>query len=109
MANALVVLNAGSSSLKFSLYALDGTTLALDVRGQVEGLTEAPRFIARSAAGGLIGQRAWTANVLDHVGATAFLLDFIECELARHRVVAVGHRVVHGGVRFERPVRIDDA
>ncbi|HEY3178525.1 MAG TPA: acetate/propionate family kinase [Casimicrobiaceae bacterium] len=109
MADALVVLNAGSSSLKFSLYALDGTMLALEARGQIEGLTEAPRFIARSADGGIVGQRAWTANTLDHAGATAFLLHFIERDLAQHRVVAVGHRVVHGGVRFDRPVRIGEA
>ena len=108
MADALVVLNAGSSSIKFSLYAIEAPTLALDVRGQIEGLPEKPQFIARDAAGVIIGQRAWAANALDHVSATAFLLHFIEHDLARHRVVAVGHRVVHGGVRFERPVRIDD-
>jgi len=108
MADALVVLNAGSSSIKFSLYAIEAPTLALDVRGQIEGLPEKPQFIARDAAGVIIGQRAWAANALDHVGGTAFLLHFIEHDLARHRVVAVGHRVVHGGVRFERPVRIDD-
>ena len=109
MADALVVLNAGSSSIKFSLYAIEAPTLALDVRGQIEGLPEKPQFIARDAAGVIIGQRAWAANALDHVGGTAFLLHFIEHDLARHRVVAVGHRVVHGGVRFERPVRIQSA
>jgi acetate kinase len=108
MADALVVLNAGSSSIKFSLYAIEGTTLALDVRGQIEGLTEKPQFVARNAAGAVVGQRAWAASTLDHIGATAYLLHFIEHDLARHRVAAVGHRVVHGGVRFERPVRIDD-
>jgi acetate kinase len=108
MADALVVLNAGSSSIKFSLYAIEGTTLALDVRGQIEGLTEKPQFVARNAAGAVVGQRAWAAGTLDHIGATAYLLHFIEHDLARHRVAAVGHRVVHGGVRFERPVRIDD-
>src|SRR5207249_8368390 len=88
MADALVVLNAGSSSIKFSLYAIEAPTLALDVRGQIEGLPEKPQFIARDAAGVIIGQRAWAANALDHVGGTAFLLHFIEHDLARHRVVA---------------------
>ena len=108
MADALVVLNAGSSSIKFSLYAIEGTTLALDVRGQIEGLTEKPQFVARNAAGTVVGRHAWAASTLDHIGATAYLLHFIEHDLARHRVAAVGHRVVHGGVRFERPVRVDD-
>src|SRR5438105_52054 len=108
MADALVVLNAGSSSIKFSLYAVEGTMLVLDVRGQIEGLTESARFVARDAAGVIVGQHTWAAKALDHIGATAFLLNFIEHDLARHRVGAVGHRVVHGGVRFERPVRIDE-
>jgi acetate kinase len=109
MADALVVLNAGSSSIKFSMYAIEDTSLVRDVRGQIEGLTEKPQFIARDAAGVVVGQRAWPAGALDHIGATAFLLHFIDRDLARHRVAAVGHRVVHGGVRFEGPVRVDDA
>ena len=108
MTDALVVLNAGSSSIKFSLYGIDGTTLALEVRGQVEELTEKPQFVARDAAGIVVGQHAWAARALDHAGATAYLWHFIERDLGRYRVAAVGHRVVHGGVRFERPVRIDD-
>jgi len=108
MTDALVVLNAGSSSIKFSLYAIDGATLALEVHGQIEGLTEKPQFVARDAAGIVVGQHAWAASALDHAGATAYLWHFIESDLARYRVAAVGHRVVHGGVRFERPVRIDD-
>jgi len=108
MTDALVVLNAGSSSIKFSLYAIDGATLALEAHGQIEELTEKPQFVARDAAGIVVGQHAWAASALDHAGATAYLWHFIESDLARYRVAAVGHRVVHGGVRFERPVRIDD-
>ena len=47
MADALVVINAGSSSIKFSLFAADHATLALDVNGQIEGLNEAAHFVAR--------------------------------------------------------------
>ena len=108
MADALVVINAGSSSIKFSLYAIDGTALVLHVRGQIEGLTEKAQFVARDAAGIVVGQNAWAASTLDHIGATAYLWHFIERDCVRYRIAAVGHRVVHGGVRFERPVRIDD-
>ncbi len=107
MADALVVLNAGSSSIKFSLYAIDGTTLTLDFRGEIEGLTGQPQFVARDATGVVVGQHEWAASALDHHGATAYLWRFIESDFARYRVAAVGHRVVHGGVRFERPVRVD--
>src|SRR5947207_2291246 len=108
MADALVVINAGSSSIKFSLYAIENATLAPDVHGQIEELPDKPRFVARDAEGAIVGEHARGANALDHAGATAFLLNFIEHDLAAHRIVAVGHRVVHGGVRFERPVLIDD-
>ena len=107
MPDALVVLNAGSSSIKFSVFAVDDATLTLDVNGQIDGLTETARFVARDARGAVVGEQRWPAHALDHAGATAYLLDFINQDLARHRVVAVGHRVVHGGVRFDRPVRID--
>src|SRR5947207_9318521 len=107
MADALVVLNAGSSSLKFSLYAVANGALALDANGQVEGLTEAAHFVARDARGAIIGEQHWPARALDHAGATAHLLHFIGQDLARHRIAAIGHRVVHGGVRFEKPVRVD--
>src|SRR2546430_16681199 len=72
MTDALVVLNAGSSSIKFSLYAIDGATLAIEVRGQIEGLTEKPQFVARDAAGIVVGQHVWAASALDHACATAY-------------------------------------
>jgi len=107
MADALVVLNAGSSSLKFSLYAIENGAVALQANGQIEGLTEAAHFVARDARSVIIGEQHWPAHALDHVGATAHLLNFVGQDLARYRIVAVGHRVVHGGVRFEKPVRVD--
>jgi len=108
VADAIIVLNAGSSSLKFSLYALAGANLVLDVRGQIEGLLTAPRFVALDATGALIAERTWSAAMLDHACATSFLLGFLERDLARHRVIAIGHRVVHGGMRYDRPVIVDD-
>jgi acetate kinase len=108
VADAIIVLNAGSSSLKFSLYALAGTNLVLDVRGQIEGLLTAPRFVALDVTGAVIAERTWSAAMLDHAGATSFLLGFLERDLARHRVIAIGHRVVHGGMRYDRPVIVDD-
>mgnify|MGYP003375060531 CR=1 FL=1 len=109
MADAIVVLNAGSSSLKFSLFLLEDASPALELRGQVEGLNHAPKFSARDAAGALLAGRDWDAGeALGHDGAIAHLLDFLHGELAQHRLLAVGHRVVHGGVEYDRPVRVDE-
>ena len=108
MADAIVVLNAGSSSLKFSLFALAGDALDLKLRGQIEGLATAPRFIAQDAAATTIAERTWP-DALDHDGAIDHLLAFLQTQLGEQRLVAAGHRVVHGGVTFDRPVRIDAA
>ncbi len=108
MAEAILVLNAGSSSLKFSVF-LDRERPELLLRGQVEELLTHPRFLARDAAGNLAGEHGWEAGTeLGHRGAIEFLFSWGRGGmLGGHRIVAVGHRIVHGGVRFIRPVRID--
>ena len=60
MTDAILVLNAGSSSIKFSAFALKAGTLELLLRGQVEGLFTAPRFVARDGNGHEIGAKALT-------------------------------------------------
>jgi acetate kinase len=110
MRDAILVLNAGSSSLKFSLFLLDGATLRPDLSGQVERLAASPRFIALDAAGTTVAERAWTAGTaLDHDGAAAYLLQYLRAALAKVRLVAAGHRVVHGGTRYATPARVDAA
>jgi acetate kinase len=108
MADAILVLNAGSSSLKFSVF-LVGERLMPLLRGQLEGLLTEPRFVARDTNGKVLGQRDWAAGTrLGHEGAIEFLFGWgREGTLTEHRIVAAGHRVVHGGVKFTRPVRID--
>jgi len=104
----LLVLNAGSSSLKFSSFrAHDFGLLA---RGQVEGIGTAPRFVLRGADGELIEEQTLTEGLYpDHSRAMAFLLERLEQHLRDHRLVAVGHRVVHGGMKYAAPVRISSA
>jgi len=110
VADAIAVLNAGSSSLKFSLYADAATGLDLVARGQAEGLYTSPRFVARDGADRVVDEKAWGdgANV-GHAGALDHLMGFLQTHLAVHRVVGVGHRVVHGGLEFSAPVRVDAA
>ena len=110
MPDILAVLNAGSSSIKFSLFALDAGALALTYRGQVEGLYTAPHFSARDASGRLEADKTWDpGTALGHEGALAHLLEFLHDRLAGQRLVGIGHRVVHGGAQFARPVRVDAA
>jgi acetate kinase len=108
MADAILVLNAGSSSLKFSVF-LDGEPPEPLLRGQLEGLFTRPRFLARDPAGVVVGDQEWPAVTrLGHDGAIDFLIAWGRGEVLRgHRIAAAGHRVVHGGLRFTRPVRID--
>ncbi|CAG0976926.1 acetate kinase [Burkholderiales bacterium] len=111
MSDTILVLNAGSSSLKFSLFSADGRAdpaLSLLLRGQVEGLGTAPRFVAKDPAGAVVGERMWDgARALDHAGAVEHLLAFLAGDLERGTLRAVGHRVVHGGTRYGAPVPID--
>src|SRR5262249_35104125 len=106
--DAIAVVNAGSSSIKFSLFGVLGDALELTVHGQAEGLYTAPRFVAKSAAGAVLAEKSWGHGVsLGHEGALDHLLAFVRGELASHRLVGVGHRVVHGGVAYSSPVRVD--
>ncbi|MFO1325341.1 MAG: acetate/propionate family kinase [Burkholderiales bacterium] len=104
----IAVLNAGSSSVKFSLYA-DGTEhLALITRGQAEGLFTSPHFIAKDGAGAVLDEKHWGDGVeLGHAGALDHLMAFMRERFADRRLVGVGHRVVHGGLEYARPTRVD--
>ena len=110
MADAIAVLNAGSSSFKFSLFAQGPEGAVVVARGQAEGLYTAPRFVAKDEAGAIIGEKTWGQGVeLGHDGALEHLVGFLREKLAHHRLVGVGHRVVHGGLEYTQPVRIDAA
>lgn len=110
MAEAIAVLNAGSSSLKFSLYELRSGDLVTVVAGQAEGLLGSPHFIARDAAGAIVDEHAWDAGVkLGHEGALDYLIALLQSRFAGFTLAAAGHRVVHGGANHTSPVRIDPA
>src|SRR5689334_10541384 len=104
MADAILVLNAGSSSLKFSVF-LDADSPRPLVRGQLEGLFTLPRFIARDRAGVVTNEQEWPSGTkLGHEGAIEFLFAWGREVLRGHQIVAAGHRVGHGGLKFTRPV-----
>ena len=105
--DCIAVINAGSSSIKFSVHVLPG--LALAFKGRIENLYRgATRFIAHDAGGATVGERTWP-EALDHHAAIGFLIDAAARDLDGYRVRAVGHRIVHGGVDYSGPQRLDGA
>jgi acetate kinase len=108
VSEAILVINAGSSSIKFSLFVLRGEDLEQDVRGQIEGLFTAPRFVAKDGDGKTVSEKSWGEGVrLGHEGALDHLTQFLRGELRDLTLIGVGHRVVHGGLEYTQPVRID--
>ncbi len=105
MRDTIVVLNAGSSSIKFSIFGLADQELDLLLRGQIEGLYTEARFVAKDANGALVSERTWDAeSPPGHEGALDHLIGYLRYKLADDRLVGVGHRVVHGGLDFTEPV-----
>jgi acetate kinase len=107
-AQAVLVLNAGSSSVKFSLYVDARDDARPRLRGQIEGLQGSPTFVVSNAQEQVVHEEKWSnACALSHGDAIAHLLEFLNRELGTTRLAAVGHRVVHGGRDFNKPVRVD--
>ena len=107
MSDAILVVNAGSSSIKFSLFLERGEALDPLLGGQIESLYTAPRFKAKDAAGTVLSEQQWAqGETLGHDGAIAYLAGFLRERLGEHRLAAVGHRVVHGGLDYAAPVRL---
>jgi acetate kinase len=108
MADAIAVLNAGSSSIKFSLYVVADGGLHCELRGQMDAIFAAPHFVSRDAQGAVVSEKVWPEGTpLGHHGALAHLLAHLGGEVAHHRLIGVGHRVVHGGRVYANPIRVD--
>jgi acetate kinase len=100
-----LVLNAGSSSLKFCVFQRpEGDHWEIGARGQIEGLGTSPRLSARNALGQPLVDEQLSPNVRDGHVAVEVLGGWLRSTFQGGRIVGVGHRVVHGGPRFSRPV-----
>ena len=111
MSRAVLVLNAGSSSIKFTLFDLIGAELTPRYDGQIEAIDVAPHFVATDASGAQIVNRTWAARMAGsgHEHALAELSTWLLPLLPPEGLLGVGHRVVHGGPEFTTPTVIDDA
>ncbi len=109
MSDMVLVLNAGSSSIKYSVFTAADEVQVLDLRGQIEGLYTEAHFEARNRHDEPVAERHWPRDAAPgHDGAVGFLAEFLRQYLEHHRLVAVGHRVVHGGERYLAPVRVSE-
>ena len=99
-----LVLNAGSSSLKFCVYHSPApATWRLEARGQIDGIGTSPRFVAKNEHGGGLAIEPLSAQVSDGSAALDVLAAWLRSRYGGARVVGVGHRVVHGGTHFAGP------
>jgi acetate kinase len=99
-----LVINAGSSSLKFCVYRLvDSGRWGLEAQGQIEGFGVAPRFRAKNAHGDELVDDHLTEPVSEGRAALNVLTVWLRARYGGGRVLGVGHRVVHGGARFSSP------
>jgi acetate kinase len=103
----ILTLNAGSSSIKFALYGLDGEPV-LRAKGQVEGIGVAPRLKAKAADGAPLADDPYPVGG-GHQTALERIMALLRGAFPGAVVKAVGHRVVHGGPDFAEPVRLDAA
>jgi acetate kinase len=100
-----LILNAGSSSLKFCVYARpQANDWHLESRGQIEGIGAWPRIFARDADGRTLIDQTPSTPVDDGAGALEALAVWLRSMYGGGRVLGVGHRVVHGGARYTGPV-----
>ncbi|MET4170795.1 acetate kinase [Bradyrhizobium sp. LA6.1] len=106
--DTILVVNAGSSSVKFQVYAIEGDgALRRQIKGQMDGIGSRPRLRASGPSGDPMADRAYPIEAVPDVpAAMAVAGDWLRDEL-RVTPIAVGHRVVHGGPDYSRPVLID--
>lgn len=111
MTDAILVLNAGSSSLKFAVHSALNPEAPPLIRGKITGIGTAPAFEARAAQGNPLpkGGLASPDPALTQAGATTALLHWLDEHDDGVRLIAAGHRVVHGGRDHDRPVRVTPA
>ncbi|MDR2624816.1 MAG: acetate/propionate family kinase [Zoogloeaceae bacterium] len=110
MSQAILTINAGSSSIKFALFPIVEKTLgdAAVISGQIDGIgTPVAKLVAKNKEGEKIANNDLPIANPDHQKAFDYLLSWFTGEAADWKIIAVGHRVVHGGQLFSKPVRLE--
>jgi acetate kinase len=110
MSGWILTVNAGSSSIKFAVFSCEAEALDLIVRGQVDGIGTAPRFVAKDYDGAHLNESVWepVPEGQGHAVALGKIVDWLGRFAHGERLLAVGHRFVHGGPEYGAPVVIDE-
>ena len=110
MTPVLIVLNAGSSSLKFQVFDMpDGAEPQLVWRGLYEGLGGDARFTVKDASGSILDESSWgQGEEIGHEDSLMHLIAWLREHQEGRKLVAIGHRVVHGGATYSGPVLVDE-
>ena len=110
MTETVLVVNAGSSSIKFQLFSVAaGDQLERRLKGQIEGVGVKPHLIARGVKGeNLIDETRPSSEVRDVPAALDKVVSFLRAHIGQ-LPTAIGHRVVHGGPDYSEPTVINDA
>ena len=109
MDNGILTLNAGSSSIKFALFARETPVPRTpELAGQIDGIGTHPHIEIRDRDGRRLDDVDLPlGKEAQHHAVLAFLVDWLHAHESGRRISAVGHRVVHGATRYSQPVRID--
>ncbi|MDA9437227.1 acetate/propionate family kinase [Bradyrhizobium sp. CCBAU 51627] len=108
MADTVLVLNSGSSSIKFGLFDISTAEPALLCNGLLDEHEAKPRLVARSPSGETLFETQREVSDADGGHLFADVLGFIEDRFGEGRLRAVGHRIVHGGAEYSGPVVLTD-
>jgi len=109
----ILVINAGSSSIKFAVFSTTKKSLdlALLSRGQIESIgTQKALFQTRDALGNTLSDSLITAEkskTVEHEQALNTLLEWLDKRKSSRKIIGIGHRIVHGGLHFHKPQHID--
>ncbi|WP_428826540.1 acetate/propionate family kinase [Azonexus sp. IMCC34842] len=106
---AYLVLNAGSSSLKFSAFRQQAASADLEtlLSGQISGIGSSAHFAAKGADRRLLAEHRWDdKDSLCRDTLLQYVLRWVRATLVDDEIVAVGHRVVHGGLALGQPMRV---
>ncbi len=111
MSETILVINAGSSSIKFQLFAIsDRDQLDRRMKGQIDGIGARPQLVAADALGKILIDASFSAaEVSDVPSALDKVIAFLREQIGGRLPTAIGHRVVHGGPQFSEPAIISDA
>ncbi|SER57087.1 acetate kinase [Nitrosomonas sp. Nm51] len=112
MYEAIVVINAGSSSIKFAVYALARDVLDLRYRGKIAGVGHQNNFVLADSNGDApaITEQLLTktSRIRNHGQALSVIFDWLNDQNSEFSLIAAGHRVVHGGEKFSSPVIVNE-